>query len=122
MRTYSWDVACLSAFLSLLIPTAISAQNQGAPPGAIETHRDLEYANVDGKSLTLDLYVPKTTSRPLPIIIWVHGGGWREGNKSNPLVLPLVNLGFAVASINYRLSQEAPFHAHIYDCKAAYVG
>src|SRR5204863_10043821 len=67
---------------------------------------------------SLDLYVPKS-ERPLPLVIWIHGGGWQAGNKANPPLLGLTQKGFAVASINYRFSQHAVYPAQIQDCKAA---
>ncbi len=83
---------------------------------------DLEYARVDNISLTLDLYFPdKASSSALPLVVWVHGGAWRAGNKKsgqNAAKL-LVPEGYAVASIRYRLSQEAIFPAQIHDVKGA---
>jgi acetyl esterase/lipase len=55
----------------------------------------------------------------LPLIIWVHGGAWLGGSKANPPALQFLSRGYAVASINYRLSQHAPFPAQIEDCKSA---
>lgn len=73
-------------------------------------------------SQRLDVYLPKTGTGPFPLVIWIHGGGWRTGNRSLtnfPTVLNLLNQGIAVASIDYRLSQEAKFPAQIQDVKAA---
>jgi acetyl esterase/lipase len=81
--------------------------------------RNLEYANVGGTSLTLDLYLPDGGDAVRPLVVWIHGGAWLEGDKENPPVLPLVQHGYAAASINYRLSQQAQFPAQLYDCKAA---
>jgi acetyl esterase/lipase len=68
----------------------------------------------------LDLYLPKNPDqKPLPLIVWVHGGAWRAGSKNNPRAKGFTNQGYAVASINYRLSQEAKYPAQIHDCKAA---
>ena len=83
------------------------------------TYRDLAYARVDGKNLLLDLYLPEQAGTPLPALLWVHGGAFRAGSKENPRALRMVDRGYAVASINYRLSQEAIFPAQIHDCKAA---
>jgi acetyl esterase/lipase len=85
----------------------------------MQVKRDIEYAAVGLRSLKLDLYIPQGVAKPMPVVMWVHGGGWREGSKDIPMMLPLAPLGFAVASIDYRLSQEAIFPAQIYDCKAA---
>jgi acetyl esterase/lipase len=58
---------------------------------------------------------------PLPVIIWIHGGGWQNGSKDGcpPLRNGYTQRGYAVASINYRLSGHAVFPAQIEDCKAA---
>ncbi len=81
--------------------------------------RDLVYKRVNGTVLTLDLYRPEEVSGSLPVIVWVHGGGWRRGRKEKCPAVALVQDGFAVASINYRLTSTAPFPAQIEDCKAA---
>jgi len=58
--------------------------------------------------------------RPLPVILWIHGGGWSKGRKEqHSPAISFLNDGYAVASIEYRLSGEAPFPAQIEDCKAA---
>ena len=79
----------------------------------------LEYGHAAGKSLLLDLYLPKDGEGPLPLIVWVHGGAWSGGDKSPCRAAWLVERGYAVASVNYRLSREAIFPAQIHDCKAA---
>ncbi len=82
--------------------------------------RDIEYARVDGKSLRLDLYLPQRKwGERLPVVVWIHGGGWRAGSKENTRAPEVLGEGYAVASINYRLSWEATFPAQIHDCKAA---
>jgi acetyl esterase/lipase len=55
----------------------------------------------------------------LPLVVWIHGGAWRAGSKTTCPLLYLTERGYIVASINYRLSQEAIFPAQIEDCKAA---
>jgi acetyl esterase/lipase len=82
--------------------------------------RDLEYARVDDLSLKLDLYLPDPLpDKRLPLVIWIHGGGWRGGSKDRTRAPETLGTGYAVASIDYRLSHEAVFPAQIHDCKAA---
>ena len=81
--------------------------------------RDLVYKRVDSRELRLDLYSPPKISGPLPIIIWIHGGGWSRGRKERCPAVRIVDDGYAVASIDYRLTNVAPFPAQIEDCKAA---
>ena len=89
------------------------------PPRGIVAMRDLEYARVDGKSMRLDIYGPRASKKPLPLVVWIHGGAWQNGDKRSCLARRLADQGYVVASINYRLSHEAIFPAQIYDCKAA---
>jgi acetyl esterase/lipase len=99
------------------------AQDRRPPqklPEGVKVERDLAYVPGSHERQKLDLYLPeKKPDAPLPLIVWVHGGGWQGGNKDNPPGLWLVKKGYALASINYRLSQHAKFPAQIHDCKTA---
>ena len=93
----------------------------GLPPG-VKAERDLAYVENGHERQKLDLYWPsdvKDESKPLPLIVWIHGGAWAAGNKDNPPALRLIPEGYAVASLNYRLSQHAVYPAQIEDCKTA---
>ena len=95
------------------------AGRRRALPTGVQVHRDVEYAQVGDVKLLLDVYVPAEPAGPLPAVVWVHGGGWRGGDKRG---CPAVNMtagGYVIASINYRLSDVAIFPAQIQDCKAA---
>lgn len=86
------------------------------------TYPNLSYVDDGNVRHKLDLYVPNNTTSPVPLIVWIHGGGWQSGDKQlgpNSHPLRYARMGYAVASINYRLSDEAIFPAQIYDCKAA---
>jgi acetyl esterase/lipase len=85
----------------------------------VQMVRDLEYVPGGHERNRLDLYLPEKAARPLPVILYVHGGGWQGGDKSNGPALRFASKGYAVASMNYRFSQHATFPAQIYDCKAA---
>jgi acetyl esterase/lipase len=84
----------------------------------VDVRRDIEYATAGEVSLKLDLYIPAGEVRP-PLIAWVHGGGWGSGSKDDMPLKGLLARGFAVASIEYRLSRVAPFPAQAHDLKAA---
>ncbi len=103
--------------LWLLTLSIITAQPQSADT-AVEIRKDIPFAEVDGKTLQLDLYRPQKVERP-PLIVWVHGGAWRAGSKSGMPLKALVEDGYAIASVDYRLSTVAPFPAQIHDIKAA---
>jgi acetyl esterase/lipase len=88
-------------------------------PEGVKALRGVEYAKAGDKSLRLDIYTPTEPKGSLPLVVWIHGGAWRGGSKENPRAVSLIGRGYAVASIGYRLSQEAIFPAQIEDCKAA---
>jgi acetyl esterase/lipase len=69
----------------------------------------------------LDLYLPTKDdqSKQPPLVVWIHGGGWRAGSKNKPPILKITQQGYALASISYRFSDKAIFPAQIHDCKAA---
>ncbi|MBV6500185.1 MAG: hypothetical protein CJBNEKGG_02655 [Prosthecobacter sp.] len=93
-------------------------------PAGIEALRDLPYAATDNPRQKLDLYLPKNRrpGKPLPVIVFIHGGGWRAGDKSSGIsnLSRFVESGdYAGVSVGYRLTQEAQWPAQIHDCKAA---
>lgn len=82
--------------------------------------RDVEYAYIDGISLQLDLYLPDPKpEKAVPLVIWVHGGGWRAGSKDQTIAPAALGEDYAIASVEYRLTGVAIFPAQIHDVKAA---
>lgn len=117
-KTVAFGVVVLLAVVTS-VPVSPVRCEAGAPAAA-RIERDIVYARVGEKDLLLDLYRPEQGPTPLPVILWVHGGGWRGGSKgSGGRARPMVARGYAVVDINYRLSGEALFPAQIEDCKAA---
>jgi acetyl esterase/lipase len=93
-----------------------------APAGGMirsRVDRDLVYARVGNKALLLDLHRPEAPARLLPVILWIHGGAGRGGNKDDCPASQVLRHGYALACLNYRLSGEATFPAQIEDAKAA---
>ncbi|MCA9179508.1 MAG: alpha/beta hydrolase fold domain-containing protein [Planctomycetales bacterium] len=93
-----------------------------AVPENVQLHRDVVFGVGGGRELKMHLATPKDPpGERLPAFVWVHGGGWQAGNKESGLRrLPeLVGQGFVAATIEYRLTGEAPFPAQIEDCKCA---
>lgn len=90
-------------------------------PNGVKTIRNIEYANPGGiRSLLLDLYLPtKDYDKPLPVVMWIHGGGWRKGSKENCPLIWLANEGYAVVSLGYRLIPEAKWPMPLDDSRAA---
>ncbi len=89
-----------------------------AEPSVLPLIHDLEYARAGNLSLKLDLHLPPQGTKA-PLIVWVHGGAWKSGSRKSMPLTALVKEGYAVASVDYRLSTQATFPAQIHDIKAA---
>tara|TARA_R110002096_G_scaffold23303_4_gene74240 strand:- start:220 stop:1143 length:924 start_codon:yes stop_codon:yes gene_type:complete len=110
--------------LGLLGTPLVDAQGKKKKPAAVPegvtVKKDIVYATHDGIELGLDLYLPKEKSaQPLPVVMWIHGGGWLNGSKDKCKASFLATRGFAVASIAYRLTDAAQWPGQINDCYAA---
>lgn len=108
------------------IRDTVAALDQRGGVGAVlkraeaESFRDLPYVKDGHERQTLDLHVPGgKRGKAVPVVVYIHGGGWRNGKKSSSNAIPLITRGYAVAGIGYRLSDAASFPAQIHDCKAA---
>ena len=82
---------------------------------------DIDYVGDANPRQTLDLYIPEAkTESSYPVVLWIHGGAWRQGSKDRPgRALKAAGLNCAIVSINYRLTSEKSWPAQIHDCKAA---
>lgn len=123
-------LAISTGLLSLLLTSACAGSRTpplGSPPpaartptpqpGAIASHRDLAYAE---GARTLDLYLPPRGA-PAPVAVWLHGGSWAAGDKTPvpAVLLGLRERGFALASVNYRLTGLSSHPAQLHDVKGA---
>jgi acetyl esterase/lipase len=93
-------------------------------PESIKVELDIPYAGTDNPRQRLDLYLPKNPKgdKPMPVVVFVHGGGWQAGDKRGGFgtVRPLVITGeYVGVSVGDRLTGEAIWPAQIHDCKAA---
>lgn len=115
------------------LPPAVAAMGKGKnrdsliasiheAPRLAYKMRDWKWAEVDGKELTLDAWWPRGAG-PWPMVVWVHGGGWRGGFKElgEHTARQIAASGYVVLSINYRLAPDDPFPAGIEDCLGAIV-
>ncbi|MBK5294123.1 MAG: alpha/beta hydrolase [Acidobacteriia bacterium] len=114
--------------LPFLFAAMAAAQGQDPPfrlPEGVEKISDLVYAAYGGRQMHLDLYIPKTGPKtgngPFPVVIYIHGGAWKNGNKNAfaRQAAHMATKGVVGACIEYRLSGEAKWPAAIYDSKAA---
>ena len=109
-------------FVLVCLGAIANAQGQTRPAQSVDVAKDVEYGCAGERSLKLDIYQPKQrNAEKLPVIVWIHGGGWRNGNKSSGArVNSFVGTGnYVGVSVGYRLSGEAIWPAQIHDCKAA---
>lgn len=88
-------------------------------PVGVKLVKDLDYAGDGIVRHKLDLMLPESTTGPLPLVVWIHGGAWQGGSKEGARAAYLSGRGFVVASINYRLTDAGPFPIQIADCRAA---
>ena len=101
-------------------------------PGRIsdvsDVHREVTYARAMGfRPLKMDIWLPRQATEPVPLVVWVHGGAFQLGDRRElpPTFAPdsvfrlLNEAGIACATVDYRLSLEAPFPAQLHDLKAA---
>ena len=110
--TNSTRIAAATVQLAVLFCSAISI-------GEEPKFREVVYGTVGDISLKLDFYEPTKRRLERPVIVWVHGGAWRSGSKSDVPIAKLREQGFAIASVDYRLSPVAKFPAQIHDIKSA---
>lgn len=103
--------------VALLLNVATHVQAQSP-----RTQRDVVYAaaEVDRPASSLDVYAPATGSKN-PVVVWIHGGGWRHGDKAHLQDKPraLNQRGFALVSVNYRLHPEATYQKQASDIAQA---
>lgn len=99
--------------------------DQGRPGVDVQQIRqkwlDIPYAT-RSPAETLDIYLPESGTSPYPVIVAIHGGSFYRGDKRDFQIVPMLRAlkrGYALVSINYRLSGEARFPSQIYDVNAA---
>lgn len=118
-RWLEWLAVCNCLFASDILSSGIlTSAAWGQAP--VQILRDVAYVENGHERHKLDLYLPKATQQPRwPLVIWIHGGGWQNGQRAPTPAQFLTEHGYAVASLGYRLSDSAQFPAQIHDCKAA---
>ncbi len=115
------STGALVAWVLLASVVACGKEEPLAPLPDDRRWMDLAYAT-SSPAQRLDLYLPPDEEGPYPLIVWIHGGGWKGGDKrfgGGAIQLRALSAGFAVASLNYRLSGEASHPAQIHDVKTA---
>lgn len=116
-----WFSMLMGACLLLSVSVALAAIPPANTQGTDRKWLDVPYA-AESSAQKMDIYLPKEGKGPFPVILAIHGGGFASGDKGTMEVdgqLTGLNRGYAVVSINYRLSGEAKFPAALMDAKAA---
>lgn len=109
----------LGVVVALACWCACAADQPALPPG-VRVEKDISYVPDGDAAQKLDLYLPeKPPEKPLPVIVWVHGGAWRAGTKTGGPAIGLAAKGYAVASVEYRFVPKFLYPAQIQDCQAA---
>lgn len=119
--------------LALAVSSSLAAQAPPGPagprpvdppfqlPGSVEMLSDLLYAEPDGQSLRLDLFLPREGEGPFPAAVFFHGGGWSGGARTQfwRQAAHLAGRGFVAATVQYRLAPRSRFPAALNDAQAA---
>lgn len=120
----------LYSVIFLLLISSYIAFSQTNPvidalPRGIILHGNVAYNNDTLAKHLLDIYLPPDAKDKVPLVIYIHGGGWLGNDKYADIgymkktVLEIVSSGFALASIDYRFATQAVFPAQIQDCNRA---
>ena len=120
------SIVCIVGILLISLYSAIAIDNviaSNAPPTVVFTLGTSDLGVTYCNSQTMDIYIPSAAvTRPLPLAIYVHGGGLTSGDKADisPIFLnALASAGYAVASVNYHLAPLYKYPAQIKDVKCA---
>ena len=102
MKQHSTALAIL--FLALLNLAQTQAQTAASAQTKLNVKRDLPYAEPADPRQKVDIYAPEG-AKNLPVVFWIHGGGWQAGDKTDVQIKPqaFVDKGFVFVSTNYRL-------------------
>ncbi len=96
-------------------------ETEPAVPESIEVQKDIVYKQVDSTSLQLDIYKLKSLKKEAPVLIFIHGGAWAKGERSDylPYLLDYAQKGYVTITVSYRLSGAAHFPAAVQDVQSA---
>ena len=130
MKRYSvmMMVVVAVATVNLLgVPTAALAQIDQTAAWASHlsnTYRvvpNVTYHKANNRENRVDLYLPRETQGPTPVLMYIHGGGWRGGSKEGNVLrlLPWLEKGWAVVNVQYRLAEVSLAPAAVEDCLCA---
>lgn len=114
---FSLLVGPMSVLAQTNSPTTNAAPTAPPIPEGIAVEHDVVIGKGGDRDLHAEIAYPKESSKPLPAVIYIHGGGWIGGSHKNSPIIQLAKEGYFAASIEYRLSNVAKWPAQIQDCK-----
>jgi acetyl esterase/lipase len=124
MRTMKTKVLLIgAAFFLLAVPVMAQLSKNSRWTGGLKDRYDVSqnvvYSPVDPTSCRLDYYVPKEASKPVPILVWIHGGGWGRLSKDSVSgqIIPYLEYGWTVVNVDYRLTGAGLAPAAVQDCR-----
>lgn len=123
MRTFRFSIALLASVACCFATDPSQTPKPKGPPksqapSGVELIHDVEIGKGGDRVLHAEIARPeKPSAKPMPAVLWIHGGGWSGGSHRGNGALWLATQGYFTASIEYRLSGEAKWPAQIEDCK-----
>jgi acetyl esterase/lipase len=115
--------AQLPNFIAVICGALVVYGSHAADAVEIETHDGLQYGTGGGEKLLLDLAHPKNLEKPMPCIVFIHGGGWAGGSRKFHFadMRKAAEDGWVAATIGYRLVHDGKHQwpSQIEDCKCA---
>jgi acetyl esterase/lipase len=118
-----------SLVMAAVVSFPVSGQIQSFAPekwvdyasGEYDIFPNITYSTASNTDLKLDLYQPKDRSKPHPVLMLFHGGGWVAGQKERNTfqLLPYLSMGWAVINVEYRMARNALAPAAVEDCRCA---
>ena len=116
-------ITVLIVSCSVLCQTHVLGQDNWVDyaSGEYDIFPNIIYSTASNTDLKLDLYQPKDRSKPLPVLVLFHGGGWVAGQKERNTfqLLPYLSMGWAVVNVEYRMARNALAPAAVEDCRCA---
>lgn len=109
-------------YLAIALKLEKLIDKEPAIPIGVEEIKNIEYKNIHGKSLEIDIYRPKKLQGKVPLLVFIHGGGWRGGQRSDYKVylLPFAEKGYITATVSYRLIKDGIYPASAEDISDAF--
>ncbi len=116
----------IASILLVLAPGTVTVAQDSPLAWAVRFENEyrivpnLTYLTASNYDAKLDLYVTRTPDKPLPTLIWIHGGGWTGGTKESYAGIPAyLAMGMNVVNVEYRLARVAQAPAAVEDCRCA---